>query len=289
MANSFTTALACATVLTLVIAPAGAEVTTITPERLDRLPVDLLADIQYAQNDHGFGRDELYLDLPRPVTDDPTPVIVFVLGSGWSPVEAERVPPQLTRLAEAGFAMASVDYRGIGEVTFPTPRENVKRAIRFLRQNADAYNIDPNAIGILGNSAGGHIALLVCLSDEDAFRDDGAASQDAGALVQAIGAIYVDEMAGNPLGAVNQHFGLLAGDEASADAFASGLPDTHIDAEDPPVLLIHGTADVVVPIEQSERFDDAFDAAGVDVTLLRVKGLGHSIEDTMTPGRSREA
>ncbi|RVV97337.1 alpha/beta hydrolase [Mesobaculum littorinae] len=273
--------------------PVGAEIVDITPDRADRLPVDLLTGIQFAQNDHGFKRDALYLDLLRPVTDVATPVVVFVLGSGWQPIERERVLPQLTRLAEAGFAVATVDYRGIGEAQFPVPQEDVKRAIRFLRANADSFNIDPDAMALMGNSAGGHIALLAGLSDEDAFGPGtGTGPEDSSAAVQAIAAIYpaiyVDEMAPEGLGLVNQHFGLMAGDPANADAVAPGLPETHIDAGDPPVFLVHGTADPIVPVDQSVRLHDALAGAGVDATLLRVEGLGHSIEDTMTTRQVEE-
>ncbi|WP_417279739.1 alpha/beta fold hydrolase [Celeribacter sp.] len=262
---------------------AEADIIDITPEYAARLPVDFLPQIQFAQNDHGFKRDALYFHLLRPVTHAPTPVIVFVLGSGWQPVEVSRVLPQLVPLAEAGFAVAAVDYRGIGEVTFPTPQEDVKRAIRYIRAHAETWNIDPEAIGIMGNSAGGHISLLAGLSDETAF---GAGAEGETAAVQAIAAIYPaiypDEMAGDGLSLINQHFGLMAGDPANADAVAPGLPATHVDAGDPPVLLIHGTADAIVPVTQSERFYDTLTDAGVDATLLRVAGLGHSIEDTMT-------
>lgn len=270
-------------------APATAEIIDIVPEKIDRLPVDLLADIQFAQNDHGFKRDELYLDLLRPVTDDPTPVVVFVLGSGWQPIERERVLPQLTPLAEAGFAVATVDYRGIGEAQFPDPQEDVKRAIRFLRSNAEQFNIDPEAMALMGNSAGGHIALTAGLSNEDAF---GTGPEGSSAEVQAIAAIYpaiyLDEMASDGLGLINMHFGLMAGDPANAEAVAPGLPETHIDADDAPVLLIHGTADPIVPVEQSVRLHDALTEAGVDATMLRVEGLGHSIEDTMTTRQVEE-
>ena len=271
--------------LALAAQPAGAEITTVTPERTDRLPVDLLADIQFASNDHGFKRDELYLDLLRPITDAPVPVVVFVLGSGWSPVEAERVLPQLTFLAQAGFAVASIDYRGIGEAPFPAAQQDAKRAIRFLRANGAAYGLDPGAIGVMGNSAGGHIALLAGLGADDAFAEEGAASGgDSGvrAIAAIYPAIYLREMASDPLGPVNAHLGMMAGDEENAEAVADALPETHLDAGDPPVLLIHGTADPVVPVDQSERFHDALDAAGIDATLLRVDGLGHSIEDMLT-------
>jgi acetyl esterase/lipase len=267
------------------------EVIEISPEKVEGLPVDLLTGIQFAQNDHGFKRDELYLDLLRPVTDTPTPVIVFVLGSGWSPIERERVLPQLTFLAEAGFAVATIDYRGIGEATFPEPEMDVKAAIRFLRANADRYNIDPDAIGLFGNSAGGHLALMAALTDETAFED--GRGPDVSPAIQAVAALYPalyfgEGGGGSPFGASSLHLGLDVNDPANADAVATATPATHIDAGDPPVLLIHGTADEIVPVTQSERMHDALVAEDVDASLLRVEGLGHSIEDAMKVRQVRE-
>lgn len=267
---------------------AAADVIDIAPERVDGLPVDLLSGIQFVQNDHGFKRDELYLDLLRPVTETVTPVIVFVLGSGWSPIERERVLPQLVPLAEAGFAVATVDYRGIGEATFPEPEADVKAAIRFLRANASRFNVDPDAIGILGNSAGGHLSLMAALTDDGAFEDPRA--PDAQATVRAVAAFYpaLYFEGGGPFSPSSLHLGVDVSDPANAAAVTEATPASHIDPGDPPVLLIHGTADDIVPLFQSERFHAALGEAGVDATLLRVDGLGHSFEDMMKVGQVRQ-
>lgn len=270
--------------------PVRAEIIDIVPEKLDGLPVDLLSGIQFAQNDHGFGRDELYLDLLRPVSETPTPVVVFVLGSGWRATERERVLPQLTFLAEAGFAVATIDYRGRGEAVFPEPEMDVKAAVRYLRANAARLNIDPDRVALFGNSAGGHLALMAALTDDDAYPDTRA--PEVPATVGAVAALYPGLFTGGAESSVpnslNMHLGFDARDPANAEKLAEAMPAAHIDANDPPVLLIHGTADVVVPIAESVGLEESLAAGGVDVTMLRVDGLGHSIEDMMKTRQVQE-
>lgn len=137
---------------------------------------------------------------------------------------------------------------------------------------------------------GGHLALMAGLSDDETFADDRWG--DVSSAVQAIAAIYPASYPGelgadDPYGNVSLHFGFNIADPANAEALAQGSPATHISAGDPPVYLVHGTADPVVPVEHSRRFHDELEAAGIEADLLVVEGLEHSIEDTMKTSQVR--
>jgi acetyl esterase/lipase len=106
------------------------------------------------------------MDIIKPVSDKPTPAIVFVSGNGWRSIDRAALIPQLAPIAKAGHLVATIDYRIIGEAIFPEPLKDVKTAIRFLRANAKIYNIDADHIGIWGNSAGGHLSAMAATTGD---------------------------------------------------------------------------------------------------------------------------
>ncbi|MBJ3783604.1 alpha/beta hydrolase [Devosia sediminis] len=243
--------------------------------------VELYSDIQYSTQALGLFRNELYLDLIRPTSADPAPVIVFMTASGWRAVERERLIPQLVRLAEAGFAVAAIDYRGIGEAKFPEPQQDVKAAVRYLRANAALYNLDPDNIAVFGPSAGGHLALMAGLTGNDeAYVDDRLpdVSSEVAAIATFYPAAYFGETGEPGYDLASLHMGMSVHDEANAEAVKEAFPETHISEDSPPVLLIHGTEDPVVPLASSERLYAALEAGGVDATLVTVQGVGHDFE-----------
>ena len=140
-------------------AAASAEVITIQSVSENTLAT-LQPDVTFTDIANGFARSHLKMDLLRPVSTTPTPAIVFVSGNGWRSVDKAALIPQLAPFAKAGYLVAAIDYRIIGEATFPEPLKDVKTAIRFLRANAARYNISPDRIGIWGTSAGGQLAAM---------------------------------------------------------------------------------------------------------------------------------
>jgi acetyl esterase/lipase len=258
------------------------------PAHADELTVKLsapgnLATLQtavtYTDIPNGFARAHLMMDLIKPASDKPTPVIVFVSGNGWRSIDRAALVPQLAPFAKAGYLVASIDYRIIGEATFPEPLKDVKSAIRFLRANARKYNLDPDHIGIWGNSAGGQLsALAATTGDAREFENDKwpGVSSAVQAAVLWYAPSDLSTLPNDPRYVESAHMGLDVRDPANADQVRRASPLAYVSAATPPVLLVHGTADKVVPIEHSTRLYEALIAAKVPSTLLKVDGAGHS-------------
>jgi acetyl esterase/lipase len=126
------------------------------------------------------GGKDLPLDLYLPDgLSARVPVIVFLHGGGWSGGTRTTGPDFKRFFAQDGFAMASIEYRLTPSITFPSNAEDVKTAIRWLRTNADAYNLNPNKIGIWGTSAGGHLSAIAGLTPRGIFEGEGNLDQSS--------------------------------------------------------------------------------------------------------------
>lgn len=242
----------------------------------------ILRDIDYAEVDGTSLRLDLYLPDPRP--SEPVPLVLWVHGGGWR--AGSKQPTYAPDTLGEDYAVASVDYRLSDVALFPAQIHDVKAAVRFLRANADRFGIDPDRFGAWGSSAGGHlVALLGVTCDDEALEGTVGNHLDQSSCVQAVCDFYGPtdfsalpdqrgENARRPM-AEDQLIGGSVEDLEDLAALAS--PIAHVSADDPPFLIMHGSDDGTVPVEQSIAFDAALRAAGVDSTLLVVEGAGHSL------------
>jgi acetyl esterase/lipase len=232
-------------------------------------------DIRYGEV---LGYRPLELDLFLPVVDGPLPVVVYVHGGGWQRGTRREPPPLIDadfydQIAAAGLAVAAVDYRLSGEARFPAALEDVRTAVSWVRDNAAAYGLDADRVSLWGDSAGGHLALLAALT---------------GAAVRAVVAWFpVTDLLGMPsdlagAGAVpdrgpdSREARLLGAPAASVPELArQASPVAYAHAGAPPILLMHGTVDDLVPAAQSVRLAEALDQAGAVVELELVPGATH--------------
>ncbi len=239
-------------------------------------------DVEYGK----AGERVLTLDIvqPKQPSDTPRPVIVFIHGGAWRAGNKSQGVGLLTRFAATGnYFCVSVGYRLSGEATWPAQIHDCKAAIRFLKANAKKYNIDPEKIGVWGISAGGHlVSLLGTTADvKDLEGDCGWPEQSSRVACVVNFCGPTDFMAigkllkGDAVAAVSA---LLGGPiDQKADAAKQASPVTHVSKDDAPILIVHGTADNVVPFSQAEVFYQALKKAGVDATLVRIEGGGHGI------------
>lgn len=241
-----------------------------------------LPDIRYASHD---GVD-LCLDVLGPALLSRTPLatVVRIDGCpGWGPGDRRSalLPFANPALARAGFLTVAISVRHSGEACFPAQLHDVQAAVRWLRLNPLGLPVDPDHIGVWGQSAGGHLAAMAGLADLGAGRslDSGAARAD----VQGVVIIGAPSDLARPGGAMqidrpSPVTALVGGDVSThLEQLRAASPVAHVAPGAPPFLIIHGTSDETVPYEQAERLHRALLAEGADTTLLPIVGGHHNL------------
>ena len=240
-----------------------------------------------------IGERSLKLDLWKPVgAAAPLPLIVYVHGGAWRRGSRESVP--IKSMTGAGFAIASVDYRLSPEAKFPAQVHDIKAAVRFLRAKAEPLGLATESIAIVGTSAGGHLAALVGVSNghvELEGKVGGHLDQSSaiGAIVSFYGAANLNtilkQSTPHGLSVRVPALELLLGavPEKVPDIAALASPVSHVDAADPPLLLLHGDRDPQMPINQSHELHGAFLKVGAASTFTVVHGAAHGGKGFYTP------
>ncbi|MDX2037142.1 MAG: alpha/beta hydrolase [Isosphaeraceae bacterium] len=244
----------------------------------------LVADVEYAK----VGNRSLRLDLYLPEkSEGPVPVIVAIHGGAWLAGSKEGAVG--IREAARGYAVASVGYRLSREAIFPAQIEDCKAAVRWLRAHAKEYGLDPTRIGVIGHSAGGHLASMLGTTAKASEFEKGE-HLDQSSAVDAVCAMSgpsdLTAMAAHAIpGATIDHDAadspesrLIGGPvQENKEKAAKANPITYVTKAAPPFLLIHGDADPLVPSNQSERLRDALERAGAKVRLEIIPGAGHGL------------
>ena len=232
---------------------------------------------------------QIKLDLFFASAAGTRPLIIWVHGGGWQSGDKSNCLPNRLNVTSRGYHVACVNYRLSGQAIFPAQIEDVKSAIVFLRTRATQYRLDPQRFAIWGSSAGGHLAALAgTTSGEQLFTTNPAASTvqavvdyygptDLTALVLTPG--YTSHQ--SPDSAESRLLGGPVLDNREAADAAS--PVTYVSAADPAFFIVHGTADPVVPPQQSRLIRDALQAAGVTAQLTSLSGAGHGGPQFSTP------
>jgi acetyl esterase/lipase len=234
------------------------------------------------RGDHALQLD-LYLPAQRKA--GPVPGIVFVHGGGWRAGVRENFAPMAIRMAERGYAAATISYRLSSEALYPAAVQDARAAVRWMRAHAGEYGIDPSRIAIGGGSAGGHIAALAGVTDGLArFDPDGAAPGAVSSGVQAIVNIdglsdftseaarrYEDDPAKQPSSAGAWFGGRYAEKESS---WREASPLFYVNAKTPPVLFI-GSAQARFSVGREEMVARLREA-GVPARVLLVPETPHS-------------
>jgi acetyl esterase/lipase len=271
---------ACSTQQTPTPEPTPQPTSTPTPSPVPfQLYGETLSDVTYCSVDTSSQKMDVYF----PGSGGPWPVLVYVHGGAWMRGDKAEAAMFANGMTVQGYLVASLNYRLYPAGKFPNMIEDVKCAIRSLRAHASEYNLDPNRIAAIGPSAGGHLVSLLGTSDESVGWDVGE-HLDQSSRVQAVIAMapVTDLTRSFPNADIETMRQVGFGEHNILQA----SPISHVTADDPPYLLIHGERDTIVPYEQSQLLYDRLVETNVPAQLIIVKNAGHSLiapDGTATP------
>lgn len=257
--------------------------------------VDVLNGVVYAQWKGTRSVRQMHMSLLVPRTADLKPAIVYFPGGGFTSAEHDKYIEMRMALAQAGYVVAAAEYRAVPS-TFPAPLEDAKAAVRYLREHAQEYGIDPKRIGALGDSAGGYVAQMLGMTGSERRFDKGR-FLDKPSDVQAVVTLYgLSDLsnigAGLPERLQKVHespavteallvngpaFGSFAGASvlATPEKTRDASPMGHIQGKKPPFLIFHGSLDTHVSPIQSAQLYKGLVAGGNQANYVLVEGANH--------------
>nr|WP_246349586.1 alpha/beta hydrolase [Devosia subaequoris] len=233
------------------------------------------------------------MSLRVPAGDGPHPLVIYIHGGGWLFGHPHSMHVNLAAmdidaaLLGAGFAVARVSYRLSSEGTFPTQLQDCKSAVRYLRHHADLFGLDPERFASLGESAGGHLAILLGLATPAEFEGDvgvcGPSSQ-VNAVVDWYGITNLQTLVEQALPdsfvrhdtAISAPAQLIGGTIAQCpEAARAASPVTWVNQAAAPCLIMHGTMDRVVPAAQGAELYEAMKTANAVARWEPLEGADH--------------
>lgn len=224
------------------------------------------------------------LDIARPKSaQGRLPAVVAIHGGGFRAGKRDSYLPLILKLAERGYVAATVDYRLSPKHQFPAAVEDVKASIRWMRANAARYGIDPDRIGTIGGSAGGHLVLMLGLTAGVAEFEGPGPNREFSSKVQCVVDYYGPSDFTQSYGkSVDAHEVLpmwMGGDLSTQEKLhRRASPLNWVSPNAAPILAIHGTEDKYVAHEQSVWLMDRLKGAGAHGELLTLQGAGHGFK-----------
>jgi acetyl esterase/lipase len=238
--------------------------------------ISVYTDVEYRR----VGGRKERLDVYLPKGEAPPggwPAILAIHGGGWHGGNKGGYGQMAARLAQHGFVVVSPDYvlSRPGAPSWPDNLEDVREAVRWIRR-AKEINVNPRRIAALGASAGGHLAALLGTDQEQAPLD---VSTKVDAVIDFYGPTDLKALAAARAQTVGPLRLLLGGLAAEfPDRYDAASPIRHVSRDDPPMLIVHGAKDALVPVEQSKALADALTAAGVSNRLIVIDHARHGFE-----------
>jgi acetyl esterase/lipase len=226
--------------------------------------------VPYKATDGRAVRADIY--TPSVISETPHPAVIFLHGGLWITGKRSQHSEFARGLARSGYVAMNIDFSRSPAAGFGAQVDDIKESIRWLRENADAYNVDPDRIGIFGSSSGGHLAALAAFAgDGEGLGDDppGLSSE-----VQAAFLLYGIYRMGEPLSGPDGRREIVIGPiERIVAAFAGvsdpddpeGLrhwsPEHYINGNEPPTIMVHGEDDNMSPVVIAQEIADSLNTA----------------------------
>lgn len=223
-------------------------------------------DVVYTKVDGWDGRMDLYL---APKSEGPAPVIINIHGGGWNKGVKESQTGFKT-FFKMGYSVANVEYRLADQASAPAAVEDVRCALIYLIKNAKELNIDTSKIVVMGGSAGGHLALMAGMLANDHRFDKNCPGVENIKVAAIIDKYGITDVGGWAM--KSKSVARWLGDRKDDVKLAASLsPINYVDKSNPPIFIVHGDADPVVPYEQSVALHKKLKKAGVKVEFMTVE------------------
>jgi acetyl esterase/lipase len=238
--------------------------------------VSIEQDVAYLPADRAEKAD-LYLPAKR-AKDERSPAVVIIHGGGWTGGDkaAAREFNIGTNLALRGFVALSINYvlATKEKATWPQNLQDCMTAVRWLRKNAERLQINPDRIGAIGGSAGGHLAAMLAVVGPGDGLDPAGPYGEFSCRVQCAVDLY------GPADLTQRdRIAMLGKSRAEApDLYRAVSPTTYVKQSTPPILIVHGTGDKTVDVKQSELFAATLKKAGAVHEMVIVEGAPHSFD-----------
>lgn len=261
------------------------------PPAPERVPsASLYRDVEFARP---LGFRPLLLDLRVPTTTAPAPVVVHIHGGAFAAGSHQNDglhTALVQRLIPAGYAVAAVQHRHSREAPFPAQLHDVKAAIRWLRRHSGELHLDPARFATWGASSGGHLSTMAAVTGATGHLEGAVGVTGTSSAVQAAIAwsapVIIGRLPPPPEGSpfhatgIDPHDWLLGGTvREHPDRAAAASTSTHVTSAAAPLLVVHGTEDDGVPIDQADEILAAYRDAGAPVEFWPVVGAGHVFDD----------
>ncbi len=215
---------------------------------------------------------ELLLDAWVPNGEGCHPAVLVVHGGAWRFGNRKQLRGYANALAKRGFACFAIDYRLAPNDKFPAQIDDCREAVKWIRAHAAEYTVDPNKLGAIGYSAGGHLVCLLATTGEAPSEKNGQV--DTRIQCVAAGGAPTDFRTSPDNGKWANYW--MGGDLTTVpDKFHDASATAFVDKHDPPIFFFNGTADKLVPIAWSMSCHDALQAHGVKTRMHQIEGAGH--------------
>jgi len=240
--------------------------------------VQEIKDIEYKNIDGKSLQLDMY--IPKNLVK-PAPLLVFIHGGAWAHGKRSDYLTYLIPFAQQGYITATVSYRLVNDSinTYPACAEDIRDAVQWFFQNGEKYGYNPDKIALIGGSAGGHLSLLGAYGWHPfAEKQDSVAAplHKIKAVVDIYGPFDLTTPYSQTQRLVTRFIGHSY--KERPELYREASPMTFLDKTDPPTLILHGTADNLVPISQSDTLKARLDRLGIPNVYCRVPGWPHTMD-----------
>ena len=237
--------------------------TAAAPEKFD---IEKHGAIVYYTSDKYLLKCDIYQPIADPKSDQLRPAVIMIHGGAWRSGSKLTMLRHARRLTRVGYVVMSINYRLAPKYPWPAQIEDCRAALNWLAMHAREYNVDTNRVGVYGYSAGAQMASILAATNEMNLTIKIKAAV-AGGTPAEFSWIEPDSKV--------LSYWLGASKADAEEVYLDASPLTYITPDDPPFLLFHGTSDMVVPIESSNKLQAALKKQHVESKLIEVKDKGH--------------